>query len=464
MNSKKKELENGLFIFRRDLRVVDNNGLNVLHDKCNKIYTIFIFTPEQVGSGNEYKSENSVQFMIESLQDLALHISNLGGKLYTFYGKNDKIIEECIKEWNIDIVCFNLDYTPYAKERDKNVIQLCEKSKINVLYDYDYYLHEPDVIMNGSNKPYQKFTPYYHTAMKKKVQDPLKIKKIHFAKSNKKLSNMITLNDATDKFCKINPDILVHGGRINAMKQIKIASKNIQKYSELHNELSKSTTELSAYIKFGCVSIREVYFAFRKNTTFIRQLFWREFYAQLLYHYPHVIGHPMKLNYNKLKWHHNSRWLQKWSDGKTGFPIVDASMIQLNTTGYMHNRGRLIVASFLVKTLLIDWRHGEKIFAKKLVDYDVANNNLNWQWCASTAVDSQPYFRIFNPWLQQEDYDPDCIYIYKWLPELAKVKPEILHKWNENWSKYKNINYPKPICNYEEQKEKALDMYKAIYS
>jgi deoxyribodipyrimidine photo-lyase len=167
MNSK---FENGLFIFRRDLRIVDNNGLNLLNEKCKNIYAIFIFTPEQVGSGNKYKSDNSVQFMIESLQDLASQISKSGGHLYTFYGHNDKVVADCIKAFDINVVCFNLDITPYAKERDAKIIKMCEHLKTYVMYDYDYYLHQPGTIVNGSGETYQKFTPYYQTCLKKKVE------------------------------------------------------------------------------------------------------------------------------------------------------------------------------------------------------------------------------------------------------------------------------------------------------
>jgi deoxyribodipyrimidine photo-lyase len=462
--SKNNIVENGLFIFRRDLRIVDNNGLNLLKEYCKNIYTIFIFTPEQVGPSNKYRSVNSIQFMIESLEDLASQISKAGGHLYIFYGHNEKVITDCIESFDIEIVCFNVDYTPYAKERDSKISHLCEKKDVSLLCDYDYYLHNPEEIVSGSNKPYQKFTPYYNTASKKKVEEPYKLRSLPFIKSNHSVPNKITLLEAREKFVKKeNPDILVHGGRVNAIKQLRIASKNIKHYSKAHSSISLPTTELSAYIKFGCISIREVYKLFRHNREFIRQLYWRDFYGQILYHFPHVIGHAMKPNYNKLKWHYNSSWFQKWTNGETGFPIVDAAMVQLNTTGYMHNRARLIVASFLIKTLLIDWRHGERYFAEKLVDYDVANNNLNWQWCASSAVDSQPYFRIFNPWLQQSEHDPDCEYIKKWLPELSEAEPKILHQWYKEWSKYKNVKYPKPICNYEEQKEKALAMYKAIY-
>jgi deoxyribodipyrimidine photo-lyase len=170
----------------------------------------------------------------------------------------------------------------------------------------------------------------------------------------------------------------------------------------------------------------------------------------------------MKPNYNKIRWHHNERWFNAWTKGLTGFPVVDAAMRQLNQTGFCHNRARLIVASFLVKTLLISWQKGEHYFSTVLTDYDPASNNLNWQWCASTAVDSQPYFRIFNPWSQQKEHDPDCVYIKQWVPELKDLEPEIIHNWESEWSNYKSCGYLKPICDYSEQKDLALKMYKSV--
>ena len=455
MNSK---FENGLFIFRRDLRIVDNNGLNLLNETCKNIFTIFIFTPEQVGSGNKYKSDNAVQFMIESLQDLASQISKAGGHLYTFYGHNDKIVAECIKAFNINAVCFNLDISPYAKERDEKIIKLCEHMKTYVMYDYDYYLHQPGTIVNGSKEPYQKFTPFYQTCLKKKVESPAGTRKIHFKRSEAHIPGKISLEQAFNKFTKENPDILVHGGRPEAIKTLKTAVRTQTHYPKTHNELDKQTTQLSAYLKFGCISIREAYKALHGKRDIIRQLIWRDFYANILYSFPHVLGHAMKQKYNKVHWHHNTNWFKAWCDGETGFPVVDAGMRQLNETGYMHNRARLIVASFLTKTLLIDWRDGEEYFASKLTDYDPASNNGNWQWVASTGADSQPYFRIFNPWEQAKNFDPDCEYIKKWVPELADVPDKDILNWETEFNNYKDTKYPKPIVDYKKQKDLALKM------
>jgi deoxyribodipyrimidine photo-lyase len=455
--------ENGLFIFRRDLRVIDNNGLNFANSICKRIYPIFIFTPEQVTNANKFKSDNAVQFMIESLQNLASQINKMGGKLLCFYGHNDQIVSYLIKALDINAVCFNADYSPYAIQRDSSIINICDKMGVAVEYGNDYYLLEPGTIVNGTGGPYQKFTPFYQASLRKKVEVPASLRKIHFASSNKHLENSILLVDALKRFTKINPDILVHGGRNNAISQLKIAIKTQSHYPKTHNELTHPTSQLSAYIKFGCISIREVYKVFKGNKDFIRQLFWRDFYANILYSFPHVLGHALKPNYNNVLWHNNTTWFNAWTKGETGFPVVDAGMRELNSTGYMHNRARLITSSFLVKTMLIDWQKGEKYFATKLTDYDPASNNGNWQWTAGSGADSQPFFRIFNPWLQAENFDPNCEYIKKWIPELKDVpNKDILH-WETEWIKYKNVKYPKPICNYEEQKDKALKMYKDAF-
>ena len=464
-NNTTNKYENGLFIFRRDFRIIDNNGLNLAAKKCKHLYTIFVFTPEQVTNQNQFKSDNSVQFMIASLQDLNSNISKNGGKLMCFYGHNEIICEQLIDALNIDFVCFNLDYSPYAVERDAQLTMLCETKSIAIDYGTDYYLHEPGTILNGSGQPYQKFTPFYETAMKRKVGLPEPVRRIPFSKTTKRLQNILTLDDALKRFVPdINLNISVNGGRVNAIKQMRIAATNIKKYGKTHNELSHSTSMLSAYIKFGCVSIREVYKSFRSNHLFIRQLIWRDFYASILFSFPHVLGSAMKPNYNKVKWHYNAKWFDCWKKGITGFPVVDAGMRQLNSTGYMHNRARLIVASFLIKTLLIDWQKGEKYFAENLVDYDPASNNGNWQWTSGSGADSQPYFRIFNPWLQGKEYDPECVYIKHWIPELSELDPKVIHNWSEEYKYYPNVKYVSPICNYEDQKEKALKMYKDVFN
>ena len=454
---------NGLFIFRRDLRIIDNHGLHLLHQKCKNIYTIFIFTPEQVTNANKYKSNNAVQFMIESLRELSAEIDKKGGHLYTFYGTNEKIVANLIQELKIDMVCFNLDITPYARERDEKIIGLCEKMETYIMYDWDYYLLEPNQVLNGTGEPYQKFTPFYEKALKAGVESPKKIVHFKFIKTGKHLDHTISLNEAFNKFVSENENILVHGGREKALNALKTAIKTQKHYSETHNDLIQPTSLLSAYIKFGCVSIREVFHAFKHNKALVRQLYWRDFYSQVMYHFPYVLDKPLKPNYAKIKWHINERWFNLWCKGETGFPIVDAGMRELVVTGWMHNRARLIVASFLVKTLLINWKKGEQFFAKNLTDYDPANNNGNWEWIMGGGADSQPFFRIFNPWEQGKNFDPDCEYIKRWIPELKDLDAKVIHNWDEEWENNKKINYTKPICDYKKQKELVLKMYKNAF-
>jgi len=463
---KSGKVENGLFIFRRDFRLIDNNGLNSMKPKCKNIYTIFIFTPEQVSVANTYKSVNAVQFMIESLMDLSKEISKEGGKLYCFYGKNETIIPKLIETLNIEYICFNKDYTPYALERDHKIAEICQKRKIMLDIVPDYYLHEPETIFSGSGKPYQKFTPFYEACLKKRVEEPKKSQSFSLQKNNKQMENKITLEEAYRKFVgKTNPNIVIEGGRDNALKKLREAMKTQKHYEPTHNDLNYQTSELSAPIKFGCLSIREVYKAFHGNKAFVRQLIWRDFYMNILYFFPYSLKGPMKPSYKKIHWHRSVSHLEAWKKGLTGFPVVDAGMRQMLCTGYMHNRARLIVSSFLVKTLLINWQEGERFFAQKLVDYDPASNNGNWQWTAGTGADSQPYFRIFNPWNQAEEYDPDCQYIKKWIPELREIPTEDILDWQEKCVEYrkKGIKYPCPIVDYSKQKELALTMYSSVF-
>jgi len=455
--------DNGLFIFRRDLRIEDNIALANACSKCKNVYTCFIFTPEQVGKQNKYKSNSSVQFMIESLEDLSNEIKTHGGKLYFFYGKNKRVISHLIKKLDINALFFNKDYTPYALSRDEEIQELCNRNNIQCDMSQDYYLYEPGTIKNGSNTYYKKFTPFYDLVLQKKVDTPININKHKLKSTTIDFDYQITLEYARNTFYKHDDNIIVNGGRTNSIIQLRQTGQTQDDYKDTRNTLSIHTSLLSAYIKFGCISVREVYHyfvkSFGKNSEILRQLIWREFYAHLLYGYPQLLD--KKVN-NTIRWPYTEEYLNAWMKGKTGFPVVDACMRQLNATGWMHNRGRLISSSFLVKTLLIDWRYGEQYFAKRLVDYDVASNNGNWQWISGTGVDSMPYFRVFNPWTQSEKFDADAIYIKKWIPELHNVDAKDLHNWNESCflQKYERIRYPKPIVDFDHQRKKFLELYK----
>ena len=446
-----------IFIFRRDFRIKDNTAWNyMLENSNNKIYPIFIFTPEQINI-NSYKSDNSVQFMIESLLELSKQI-----KLTFCYGHIEDVLNNIIKNNKIEAIYTNTDYTPYSVKREKLIEKICKHHNIDFHYSHDITLFEPNTIKTSSNNIYQKFTPFYRYCIHEKVKD------IH-TKSTNSTSNVNTKYSISkyklNKFYKENKLIHIHGGRNNALKILHNIN-HFNNYEKTRNVLHINTTNLSAYLKFGCISIREAYHymvdKLGKKHPLVRQLIWREFYYHLGYGFIERFGKSLKPHYDKIKWGNNSSWFKKWKEGKTGYPIIDACMMQLNTTGFMHNRGRLIVSSFLIKNLMIDWRYGEKYFARKLVDYDVYVNQGNWQWTSGSGADSQPYFRVFNPSRQAKHYDKDAIYIKKWLPNLKDIEPKHLHDWENYYNEYdlKEIKYYKPIVNYAESKKKGISMYK----
>lgn len=453
-----------IFIFRRDLRLNDNIGLINLINNEENIIPIFIFTPKQV-SKNSYKSYNCIEFMIQCLEDLDISLKKYGLNLNLYYGDDIDVILEIHKVKKINSVYTNTDYTPFAVKRDEYLKKKLEENDIEFKYFHDICLFEPGTIKNKTDTIYQKFTPFYKSLLSKKVDT---LSKISYSKLKKKGyqvdNNKYSINfDKAKKFFKTsNTKLNSIGGRKNG-KSILKKIKQWSNYDKGHDDLNYQTTFLSAYLKFGCISIREAYHTikdtFGKNDPLLRQLYWREFYYHLGYSFPHVIGAALKEDYDKIKWSDNKRTFKAWTKGETGFPIVDACMKQLNVTGYMHNRGRLIVASFLVKNLLHDWRKGEKYFATKLVDYDPLVNNGNWQWVAGTGADSQPYFRIFNPWTQGKKFDKECKYIKKWIPELRDIPNKDIHEWDANHHKYQDV-YIGPIIDYKSSRTKTLNAYK----
>lgn len=464
--------DKGIFLFHRDLRIEDNIGLNHASKQCNKVYCCFIFTPEQVGNQNKYKSDNSVQFMLESLDALDKSVTSLGGELIFLHGNNLAMLETLFKTLSINAFFHNKDVTPYSIARDNDIKMLCDQMNIYYSAHDDSYLIPPGTIVTGTNKPYQKYTPFYDKVKNTVIQPVSKYHVGNLAKTSMKIPHRIQLVDAIDLFLSHpNSTMEVRGGRINnyagcggGLKRLHDAVLQQGDYEKKRDELSYQTSKLSAYIKFGCVSIREVYHAFvakyGKHSGFIRELWWHDFFAHVLFGFPEVIGKSFVPQYRDLSWSTNESHLQKWKDGCTGFPVIDAGMRQLNETGYMHNRVRMAVASFLAKTLLIDWRKGEQYFATKLVDYDVASNNGNWQSICSTGVDRKPYFRDMNPWIQSSKFDPQCEYIKRWIPELESVPAHVIHKWYEKHAEHRNMTkYPAPIVNYAEQKEKMMKMY-----
>jgi deoxyribodipyrimidine photo-lyase len=473
----------GLFLFRRDLRIVDNIGFsNALRD-CDTVYPCFIFTPEQVSSKNAYKSNNCIQFMIESLCDLDQQIkSETGGngRLICVYGGYMEKIKELVKTLHITHIYFNEDYTPYSKKRDKEIAGLCDKMDIHCVTFHDYLLYKPGDILTGSGKPYQKYTPFYEKVMEKIHRTPplspmkkhtksvyAKVKKGHGGLDNELNVSLVAL---TAKFIGkegMNEKLNVHGGRKLGIKQMEKALNGSQeKYDEKRDTFMYETTYMSAYLKFGCVSVREFYSGivrkYGKNSGLVRELIWREFFMHVLYAYPELLKGAFIEKYRGIQWRHSTSDFNKWKSGNTGVPLVDACMRQMNTTGYMHNRGRMVVATFLTKTLLLNWQLGEKYFAQTLVDYDPASNNGNWQSIASTGVDMKPYYRDMNPYIQSAKFDKDAEYVKKWVPELENVSSRDIHHWETACLEKRNehVKYSKPMVNYAEQKELMLKLYK----
>ena len=451
-----------IFIFRRDFRLHDNIGLIKALQESVHVLPIFIFTPEQLVN-NKYKSDNSVQFMMESLEDLEEQIKEKDGKLYYFYGQPDKVIEKLIKNNKIQAVYFNEDYTPYSVKRDESIRDICFKNNVECNVYEDILLNPVGSIRTKtSDSIYTKFTPYFNTARKNKVDKPLTNK---FKKYSKQ-KIIGTYDGKKTKFYKNNLDLFNKGGREEALKILRNIDK-FKDYNKTRNCLDQNTTYLSAYIKYGCVSIREVYWAFMdklgSRNDLIKQLYWRDFYYNIMYEFPDVLNHNMKPQYDKIKWNQNIAWFNKWKKGETGYPIVDAGMRQMNQTGFMHNRARLIVSNFLIKLLGIDWKKGEIYFTQTLYDIDPSVNNGNWQWSSGTGADSQPYFRIFNPWTQGEKFDPKAVYIKKWVPELEDVDAKDIHHWDNTWENY-DVDYPAPMIDYNKQRERGLSMYKRALS
>jgi deoxyribodipyrimidine photo-lyase len=460
-----KKYSIGLHIFTRDLRLVDNNTLEQANELCDNIIPCFIFTKKQTDDKlNKYKSDKSLQFLIESLDDLNTSIEKQDGKLNIYYGELENVIDELIRKTGIQSIFITRDYTPYSKKREELIERKCSKYNIGFHCIDDYLLYEHPEL---TKIYYKKFTPYYNYQLKKNVKPFVKKHTINFVKREiEKNKFNYDLKTAYIELLEPSHKSRFEGGR---KKGIKILNNILihKKYGETRNDLTKETTGLSAYMKYGCLSCREIYYIMKNNLglkhDLIKQLIWREFYLQLLISHPYVLeGKSLKENYDNIVWKKDNVKFKKWCNGETGFPVVDAAMREMNETGFMHNRGRLITASFLVKNLLIDWRLGEKYFATKLIDYDPASNNGNWQWVAGSGADSMPYFRIFNPWRQSENYDKECIYIKKWIPELIDVEPKDIHKWFEPKirMKYSDIKYNGPIIDYTKSRNEALELYK----
>lgn len=458
-----------LYVFRRDLRAYDNTALIECHKRF-KVCPVFIFTPEQIAKNN-YKSSNAIQFMIKSLEDLNESIKNQGGELYTYFGDNMDIITTLVKSNDIKAVYINKDYSPYSQKRDKAIEDLCTSLSIEFHSYHDLILTDGfDKVKSKEGKPYYVYSHFFNQASKLPVRKPDFTQIVNWSTLE---PNKFHIDDfkeylLSNSYYTINQHIALQGGRKEALAMLERNLEKWNRYKETRDQPyhKNGTTKLSAHNKFGTISIRELYYhfagAYGDQCDLNRQLYWRDFYYYLSYWFPETFeGRPLpsKIKYKDLQWGYNDEWLTKWKTGTTGFPIVDAGIRELITTGYMHNRSRMITAMFLTKDLLLDWREGEKFFAQYLIDIDWCQNTGNWHWCDGTGADGSPWLRIFNPWSQQEKVDPECKYIKRFVPELKDVPVKSIHKWFNDWENYAKVDYPQPMVDHEERRKLCLKAY-----
>lgn len=436
-------MSSGLFIFRRDLRLNDNTALLAALNENDIVYLIFIFDPRQV-KNNPYKSNNCVNFMINSLIYLnkKVHIDY-------FYGRPEKILKSILEQKQIDCVYINMDYSDFALSRDTALNHVCRSLGVRFSYHHDVLLLKHGVPTEATEnlKVYKKFTPFYEYYKKSRIDEPKHITNTMMKKFRPLRIKAFKFTDSK-YFYDRNPNLIgkLKGGRDEGIKIL----SDMPKRSTF---LSDDSSGLSAYLKFGCLSIREVYHLNKGLSksdlvNFRRQLFWREFYYQVYPYYKNTVKSNKKIGSSAIKWERSTigqkNLFLRWSKGTTGYPLVDAGMREMLSTGFMHNRARLNVADFLVKKLNWYWKEGEQFFARHLLDYDIIQNNGNWQWVAGTGTDSQPYYRHFSPTLQLKKYDPECIYVRKWVPELRKVPVKDILNWEKKHAEYKGIYY-KPL-------------------
>lgn len=425
-----------IFWFRRDLRLEDNHGLYQALNAVLPVLPIFIFD-KNILDDLSNKSDKRVVFIHQTLQAIQDKLVKQGKSLYVFYGTPEEAYHSLTSSFNVQSVFTNRDYEPYAIKRDASIADQLSKKGIAFIDSKDQVIFEKDEVMKDDGLPYTVFTPY---SRKWKA----KLQPAHYAsfQSEKYIKNFLSIEPRSIPSLKE-----MEFDALDIDFPVSIVNKDIVKqYKERRDYPSvRGTTRLSVHLRFGTISIRELVRTVKDlSESYLNELIWREFYHMILWNFPSVgEGKSFKAQYDRIKWRNNEMEFQKWCAGKTGYPIVDAGMRELNETGFMHNRVRMIVASFLCKHLLIDWRWGEAYFAEKLLDFDLAANNGGWQWAAGSGCDAAPYFRVFNPRLQTEKFDKDLAYIRKWVPE------------------FQEFNYPAPIVDHEMARKRCLEVYAA---
>lgn len=428
-----------IFWFRRDLRLDDNVGFFKAMKGKFPVLPIFIFDTEILSELP--KDDARVTFIFETLQKIRTQLQQHGSSLAIYHGKPEEAFKKIISDFQVQNLIANHDYEPYAKKRDEQIEKLLAEKKIGFYTFKDQVIFEKDEIVKDDGDPYIVYTPY----MKKWKE---KFKKEYDEKiynDNEFLKNLY--QNSRLPYLSLS-DIGFEKSKIK-IPEYDVSSTTLQEYQKRCNfPAEDATSHLGPHLRFGTVSIRKMIkkATSEKNEVFWQELIWREFFMQILWHFPETVENAFKKKYDRIQWRNNEDDFKKWKQGKTGYPMVDAGMRQLNETGYMHNRVRMVVASFLCKHLLIDWRWGEAYFAEKLLDYEMSSNIGNWQWAAGSGVDAAPYFRIFNPTIQIEKFDKDYKYIKKYLPEFGTE------------------NYPEKLVDHKEARERCLRVYKDAVS
>jgi deoxyribodipyrimidine photo-lyase len=419
--------------FRRDLRIEDQTALFYSLQQEEQVLPLFIFD-RHILDALEDKTDARVTFIYQQIASLKAFFEKQGSSILVKYGHPEQIFQELVEEFEVQTVYTNRDYEPYAQSRDTQVEALLVKKNIPFLTFKDQVIFEPGEILNGSGEFYKVFTPFSRNWLEKFRQTRVQ----PLPEANWK--NLFT--------CSPLPFITLSEMGFEA-SSLEIPSTQVEdailkEYEAQRNfPAVRGTSRLGIHLRFGTLSIRSLALkAASLNATYLNELIWREFYMMILGNAPQVVDRAFKPQYDRIPWRTNEEDFQAWCEGRTGYPIVDAGMRELNATGFMHNRVRMIVASFLTKHLLIDWRWGEAYFAKKLLDFELASNNGGWQWAAGTGTDAQPYFRVFNPDSQTEKFDKDLRYIKKWVPELG------------------TSSYPQPIVEHKFARNRAIETYK----
>jgi deoxyribodipyrimidine photo-lyase len=425
-----------VFWFRRDLRLDDNAGLCHALESGLPVIPVFIFDTN-ILNDLEDRRDRRVYFIFDSLRHIQEQLLQFRSSLEVYHGKPEMIFGELIKKYSIEKVFTNHDYDPYAQKRDTAIEQLLKNSGVQWHTYKDQVIFEKDEILKENGKPYTVFTPY-----SKKWKSALTEFCLKSFPAKKYFNNFYP----QEAFTFPSLESMGFEKTFDHFPPQDVSNDVLIKYREQRDFPGTSgTSRLSVHLRFGTISIRRLaQKALYLNETFLNELVWRDFYHAILWHFPHVgQGKSFRPEYDLIRWRNDESEFEKWCGGQTGYPIVDAGMRELNATGFMHNRVRMIVASFLTKHLLIDWRWGEAYFAKKLLDYDLAANNGGWQWAAGSGCDAAPYFRIFNPYSQTQKFDPELKYVCKWVPE------------------HEQLSYPVPIVDHEFARKRVMAVYAA---